>query len=150
MDSRGVSMPLQYVLLVAIIGVLAGGLFVTAGGYVQNERADAVEHGLEVVGARLATDIVAADRLAGSLDGSGSFVQQVDTPETVAGSTYVLTVTPIAGTDRSLLTLESRETQVTVEVEVRTTRPVANASVAGGDLAIRYDAATDSLEVQNV
>lgn len=149
MDTRGVSMPLQYVLLVAIIGLLAGGLFVTTGGFVEDQREEAVEHGLEVVGARMATDIVAADRLAGSLDGSGSFVQQVETPETVAGSTYVLTVTPIAGTDRSLLTLQSGEVQVTVEVEVTTTHPVATASVDGGDLAIRYDAATDSLEVRD-
>lgn len=147
MDDRGVSMPLQYALLVSIIALLAGGLFVTTGGFVENQRTDAVEHGLEVVGARLATDIAAADRLADDLDGTGSLDLAVETPNTVAGSTYVVTVTPIEGTDSSEIILESGDTDVKVTVEISTTHPVTTSSVAGGDVTISYDGT--SLEVRD-
>lgn len=155
-DTRGVSMPLQYVLLVAIIALLAGALFVTMGGFVEDQREEAVEHGLEVVGTRVANDIVAADRLADSLNhsgDSGSLHLRVDTPETVAGSTYVMSVAPDPNDpERAVITLESTDLDVQVSVEVATSRTLTSSSVSGGRMEIRYDAnaADPSLEVTNV
>lgn len=149
MDARGVSMPLQYVLLTSIIALLASGLFVAAGGFVQHEQSDAVEHGLEVVGARMATDITAADRLARNLDGSDTVSVTVETPAQVAGSTYVMTVTSSGEEDTYTLTLTSDAAGVVVSVDVYSATPIQESSVAGGAVEIRYVAAEDRLEVRH-
>lgn len=147
-DERAVSIPMQYVLLLAIVALLSSGLFVGIGGFVQAQQADAARDGLEVVGNRLASDIASADRLAAPLDGSGALTVSADTPSRVAGATYTITVQD-AESDRTEIVLQATNLDVPVIVDIVTDVDIAEGSVSGGPLSLVYDPASDSLEVQN-
>lgn len=131
---RAVSMPLQYVLLLAVIALLSSGLFISTSGFVQTQQQDAVRQGLEAVGYRLASDLSSADRLAATLDESGSLEMKVDVPRQVSGSTYLITFDADNGTIR----LESTNPTVVVTVPVvtGTERQLASGTVSGGPLTI--------------
>lgn len=148
-DERAVSIPMQYVLLLAIVALLSSGLFVGIGGFVQAQQADAARDGLEVVGNRLASDIASADRLAAPLDGSGALTVSADTPSRVAGATYTITVQDDAESDRTEIVLQATNLDVPVIVDIVTDVDIAEGSVSGGPLSLVYDPASDSLEVQN-
>jgi hypothetical protein len=147
-DERAVTVPVQYVLLLATLALLSSGLFVAMGGFVQAEQGQAAEDALEAVGQRLSADLAAADRLATPLDGTGAFTLAIETPETVAGTTYTISVEHRTG-DRSALVLETRRPSVAVDVDVVTDVPLVEGSVSGGQLAVVYDPAADSLEVRH-
>ena len=148
-DTRAVSVPIQYVLLLAIVALLSGGLYVSVGGFVQDEQAGAAEDALGVIGARLASDLAAADRVATPLDGAGTLSIVADTPAHVAGATYTVTVESTGTPDRAVLVLASQQPAVSVRQVVVTDVPVGTGSVAGGPLRIVYDASADRLEVRH-
>lgn len=145
-DDRAVSVPIQYTLLLATIALLASGLFVALGGFVQDEQGDAAENALEAIGNRLAAELAAADRLASPLDGAGRLSLAVDTPDTVAGTTYTITVDHASG-NRSRLVLETVRPAVSVVVEIETHVHLVEGSVSGGPLDVVYDPSADELEV---
>ena len=70
-DDRAVSATLGYVLVIGITTILISGLFLAAGGFVENQHERAIRAELEVVGNRLAADIAAVDRLALAAGSSG-------------------------------------------------------------------------------
>jgi len=147
-DDRGLSVPTNYVIMLAIVAILASGLFVASSGYVRGQQDQAVRAGLEVAGNRLANDLAAADRLAGATTAPGDLSVSVDLPERVAGSTYTVAI-DTAGTTATI-TLTSAQPEATVTVAVQTNHPVAATSVSGGALVIRYDpAAGSTLEVSH-
>jgi hypothetical protein len=145
---RAVSVPLQYVLLLATIAVLSATLFVGMGDFVQAERTDAVEGTLDVIGHRLSADIATADRLAGPLQGAGNLTVAVDLPTQVAGSTYTVRVASIGG-NRSHLVLETIRPSTTVTVDIVTERALAPGTVSGGPVTVVYNPAVDRLEVHH-
>lgn len=147
-DERAVSIPTQYVLLLVIVALLSSGLFVGIGGFVQSQQADAVRDGLSVAGTRLAADIVAADRLAASLDGAGALTVSADTPDQIAGVTYTIAIRDVEP-GRSELVLQATNLDVPVVVDVVTGVDLAEGSVAGGPLLLVYDPANDRLEIRN-
>lgn len=138
---RGVTVPTDYVLLVGITALLASGLLLGTGGFVVDQQERAVRSGLTVVGNDLAADLTTADRLAGSLDGPGSVELDTELPETVAGTTYTVTVQHVAGTQYEIV-LTSTDPAVTVSVPVRTFRNVSADSIDGGGVTIRADSTT--------
>lgn len=149
MDDRGVSMPIQYVTLVAIVAILASGLLVTAGGFVTTQQDSGVRHGLDVTGTRLASELVAADRLAGSLDDTGTMELTVDTPTRVAGAQYLLEIEPTATPNRTRIRLTSIAPSEEITVEVVTDLDVQPTTVDGGRIVIVADTANNTLEVHD-
>lgn len=148
-DDRAVSVPTDYLLMVAIVAILAVGLFVTAADFVGGQQEQATRSGLEVVGNRLANDLVAADRLAGATAAPGAAVVTVELPDRVAGTTYTVEVVPAAGPDDAAhLVLTSPRPEVTVSVPLMTESPLAATEVSGGTLAVVYDPAAGQLEVR--
>lgn len=149
MDERGVSMPIQYVLLVAIVAILASTLLVSAGGFVSTQQDSAVRHGMDVAGTRLVADLVAADRLAGSMDDDGTMELAVDTPTRVAGTEYLISIESTATPGRSVVRIESVSSAEVVTVEVVTDLEIQPTTVDGGRLVIVADPGNETLEVRD-
>lgn len=149
MDDRGVSMPIQYILMVAIVAILASGLFIGIGGFVEAQQEAAIRHGMDTTGTRLASDLAAADRLAADFDGDSRLELVVDAPSSVAGSTYLISLQD--GTNNTTtIQLESVQPNVVVTVDVVTDLDIDTpTTVDGGRLVITYNASTDSLEVRD-
>lgn len=149
-DTRGVTVPMNYGLMVAIVALLTAVLVAGTGAYVDDQQERTARAGLEVVGNRLAADLTTADRVAGTLDGDGSVELRTDLPERVGGTTYRVELVPVgSGPDeyRYDLVLTATDPELSVTVPVRTRRPVAASSFAGGDTVVAYDEATGALGV---
>lgn len=140
-DERAVSTTLSYVLTLSITAILASGLLIAAGTFVDNRQEEVARDELEVVGEQLASRLMAADRLAAS--GADEVVVTTRFPETIAGSRYRIDVQP--GSDRIVLTATSIDAQASVSYTSRTT--VADVEVSGGELRIVLTPA-DELEVK--
>ncbi|WP_255195950.1 DUF7266 family protein [Halorarius litoreus] len=138
-SSRGVTVPTDYVLLVGITALLASGLLLGTGGFVGDQQEQAVRSGFTVVGNGLAADLTTVDRLADSLDGSGSVELDTDLPDSVAGTAYQLAI--VGGEVRPGvyaydLVLTSADPEVTVRVPVRLRRPVTADTLDGGPVVV--------------
>lgn len=138
---RGVSTVVGYVLALGITTLLISGLLIAAGGAVDGRQNAVSRDSLEVVGQRLASKLMAADRLAET--DPETVVVDVSLPSHIAGSGYGVTVNGSA----SELVLESNRADATVHVSFVTTTPVADAEVVGGDLRVVLTAAGE-LEVR--
>lgn len=146
-DERAMSVPTNYVIMLAVVTILSSGLFVTASGFVVDQQEQAVRAGLEVIGNRLANDLAAADRLAQGTDAPGDLSVMVELPERAAGSTYTIVVDPTGnGAD---IRLRTTRPEITVTVPVRTATPVSSGSVSGGTLVVTFDTTSPSLEVRH-
>lgn len=145
MADRAVSTALNYVLSLAIVAVLVGGLFVGMGGFVEDQRQQAVRSELSVVGNRLATDVGTAQRLALAADAQ-TVELAVRLPDRVSGTGYLVDVTRV-GSQQYVLVLRAPTVDVSQRVRLRSRVPLRQTTVSGGDLSIRYDAAADRLEV---
>lgn len=140
-DTRAVTVPTDYVLLVGITALLASGLLAGTAGFVGDQHEGALRAGLSVVGNDLAADLTTADRLADSLGDDGRASLTVDLPQSVAGTTYLVrvedTTTPPA--DRTYtydLVLTSTAPEVTVRVPLATRRPLTLETLDGGPVEI--------------
>jgi len=140
-DDRGVSTVVGYVLVLGITSLLITGLLVATGGAVNDRRDSTARDALDVIGQRLASNLMAADRLAET--GAETTVVDVSLPSRTAGSGYAVTVNGSG----SELVLESDRADATVTVAFVTTTDVADTEVAGGDLRIVLTGA-DELEVR--
>lgn len=151
MTDRAVTIPMNYVLLLGVVTLLASGLFVAGGSLVADQRAGAVDAGLSVAGNRLANGVAAVDRLA-SLDGTDAARTAVVLPRRVAGRTYLVSVdsdpTPGGRYDVTLVLSESGG-DATETVTLRTDHPVAAGRVDAGRVVVAYDPGTDTLEVRD-
>lgn len=140
-DDRAVSVTVGYVLNLAVATLLLSGLFIAGGSFVENEREQAVQGELTVVGERVAADLMTVDRLArtASTPSELTIERTTDLPPRVSGVGYRLTIAEngTAGTIR----LESERVDSTVEIPFRSSETVTfeNTTVAGGNLEIRYE-----------
>lgn len=130
---RAVTATLSYVLTLSITMVLASGLLIAAGGLVEDRRDAAARDELSVVGERLASQLMAADRLVGT--GATSVAVTAPLPETVAGSTYAVTVNE-SGSDLIVLHTTGQSLDVTVRVAYAASTPVAGSNVASGTVTV--------------
>ena len=154
-DERAVSTVLGYSLTLGITVLLISGLLISMGGLVDNQRERSVRSGLEVIGQKLAADVTAADRLvvAGTTTSLQASITH-DLPETVAGSTYTVTLRDGSdpGNDPELV-LETRDPDITVTVTMATETPVPDpasaTSASGGTIRVRYHSASNTLVIEN-
>lgn len=139
---RGVSTAINYVLTLGITTILVSGLLLAAGGAVDDRRESTARTTLEVVGQRLAANLMSADRLAGT-SGVRTVSLNVDLPARVAGSGYTIRVNGSTST----LVLESETVDATRRVSFVASTTVASTTVRGGQLRIDLTAANE-LEVR--
>jgi hypothetical protein len=128
MTDRAVSVTVSYALNLAIATVVIAGVLTATGGVVSDQRRNAAQTELQVVGQRLAADIGTADRLATA--GGETVVVTSNLPDRIAGVQYSVTV---SGSD---LVLEASHSNVVVRVPFRTKHEVVDTTVAGGDVTI--------------
>lgn len=141
-SDRAVSTALGYVLTLGIATILISGLLIAAGTTVEDRRDGTTRSSLDVAGERLASHLMAADRLA-ETSGSREVSVAAPLPSRIAGSGYAVTVDPA----NSTLVLESDAPDVTVRVDFTTSTPVDAATVRGGNLRIVLSGG--SLEVRS-
>lgn len=139
---RGVSTAVNYVLTLGITTILVSGLLIAAGGAVDDRRESTARTTLEVVGQRLAANLMSADRLAGTPD-TRTVSLGVDLPARVAGSGYTVRVNGSSST----LVLTAETIDATRRVSFVTSTPVASTTIRGGQLRIVLTP-TDELEVR--
>lgn len=142
---RGVSTALGYTLNLAIATVLVTGLLVAAGGYVEDQQQRAIRSELEVIGARIAGDVTAVDRLARS--GTNPTVAvTVSTPVRTTGVPYRIAINR-SGNER--IVLSTTDPEVTVSVPYNTSKRVQPTTVSGGTFVLRYDGSPASITVED-
>lgn len=144
MSERAVSTALSYVLLLGVAIIVVGGISVTAGELLETQQERAVEEELDVIGERVAADIMTADQLTQTESNTREVTVTSDPPRTVSDGRYTITIT---GDDPTRLVLESPGTGVTVETTVVTTTPISETRLRGGTLEISYGG--DELVITN-
>lgn len=145
-DDRALSHMVSYVLLLGVAIILVAGLSMAGSDLLTGQHEQTVQAELNVVGERVAADIATADRLTQTAGDQNRVRVTSDAPRTVSGGTYHLTVTNHGSV--TTLTLESRDTGVTTEVNVTTATPVEDAELAGGTNVIEYDDGNDRLVIE--
>jgi hypothetical protein len=146
-EDRAVSTTLSYTLTLAISAILVSGLLLAGGSYVDSQRDQVVRDELTIVGQQLAAGMERADRLVeAGIDNSNLDVQVTqEFPDRVTGSGYRVEVDG----SNSVITLESTESDISVDVGFTTSTDVADSSAEGGTIEIDYDESADALEVQD-
>ena len=139
-DDRAVSVAVGYVLTLAIGAVLLSGVVVGIGGVVDGQTDRVVRSNLDVIGQTTVATLESADRLAraatvdrpsGAAPANVSVA--VDLPTRVAGRPYRIAV----GNDT--VTLRTTDPEIAVAVPHAATLRVAETTVRGGPVRIRYD-----------
>jgi hypothetical protein len=147
MSDRGVSTALGYVLGLGIVTAMVFGLFVTTGDVVENQREQAIQSELRVLGNRIAADVTSVDRLA--LAETGTDVRLTRSlPETVAGSPYEISI-EYDGSRPATIELVSRNPEVSVTVRVMNGTRVMNTTTSGGAIAIEHNGSVMALGSAN-
>lgn len=139
---RGVSTTLGYVLTLGITAILISGLLVAVTGVVDDRRTQTEQNALDVIGERVAANLMAADRLAGT-DPAATAVT-VRLPDRIAERGYSVRVDGTA--EQIVLTIDNSQTTVTVSYT--TTTNVVDTTARGGDLRIVLTP-TGELEVRS-
>lgn len=140
MDSRGVSAVLGYVMMIAILTFLVSGIFLSAGNFVEGQQERVIRSEFEVLGNRLAADIAAMDRLALAAGASGEGELVSVLPPRVAGQTYEISVSSMAGTNNVYqINLTTHDLNIDVEVRVRSKTPIVTDTVSGGDVRVTFN-----------
>lgn len=137
-DERGLSTLVGYALNVAIATLLVSALVVGVSTHVSQQRERAAATELSVLGQRIASRIMATDRLAQTAD-DGTVAVDVALPERVTGRPYRVEVRTDG--DGGSVTLTIDDPSVSVSIEFRTETPVENDTVVGGPLEVTYDGA---------
>jgi len=137
---RAVSTTVGYAIALSITTILVSGLLVSAGHVVDSREKTTVRSELEVVGERVVSGLMAADRLAAT-DGANDVAVSVNLPSRVAGNGYSIEIK----SDEVILEADSVRTSVTVPVETSTT--LSTGTVSGG--SIRIELSGGNLEVRS-
>ena len=146
MSDRGVSISVNYVLTLAITTLLMTGLLFATGNLVEDRRDSATRSELRVVGERVASSLMTADRLAQT--GSTKVVVQTDAPAQIAGSRY--TVSLNASNQRVVIVAE--KTGVTTRIPFENETAISDSNASGGGVRIvlaNPGGPNEALEVQS-
>lgn len=130
---RGVSITAGYAIALGITGLLVAGLLVAGGTFVRSERDAVAADEFRSIGAALASEIEAADRLARSTAPGGAVAVRASLPRSAGGSGYAIRVNESGGAGEIELTSGSTSVAVTFTTET----PVRNATVRGGPVVVR-------------
>ena len=135
-DDRGVSPVFGYVLTLAVSTLLVGGLLVSAGGFIDDQRRNTAESELRVIGQQISADIAAVDRLNRTA-GAENITVGRSVPRTVVGSQYTIRVVHGGGPTDPHLELSTVRPEVTVEVDIASKSTVQpDAAAHGGEIAV--------------
>lgn len=152
MTDRAFSTTVNYVLSLAIVAALIGGLILSATAFVDGQRDRVADDQLRVLGDRLAGTLVDVDAVVQSPDDTsvGSVAVTRPLPDRVAGEPYRIDVS-VAGTDpyRVTLRLWVPGGDPDVTVVARSTTPVTGSTVDGGAVVVRYDGGADEVVVED-
>lgn len=146
---RGVTVPINYLLLIGVMVLLSTGLLVSTSSYVEGQQERATGAEFRMIGNQVASDLAATDRLARTVEAPGGVETQIDLPGQVAGTAYRIEITS-DDDDRYLVTLRSTAPDVSVSVPVRSRTDIATGGLDGDDLIVTYDpSGSGRLEVAN-
>ena len=145
MRDRGVSVTLNYTLVLGITAILVVGLLTAGGGFVESQRNSVIDSELRVIGERLAADLATADRRAQSGESSTTLNVTTQLPKTVAGTSYRIEVVTAGGNTSLELTTDSLDRSVTARVA--NTTAIEPTEFPGGPVEITYAGGT--LEVND-
>lgn len=138
-DDRAVSPVFGYVLTLSVATLLVGGLLISAGGFVEDQRRNTAESELRVIGQQISSDIAAADRLVRT-PGAEEIAVGRTIPSAVVGSPYVIEVVDGGGPTSPYLELTTHRPDVTVTVGLASKTPIeVGASADGGRIDVVYD-----------
>jgi len=129
---RAVSVTVDYVLVLGITTILITGLLVAVTGVVDDRRAQTAESALDVIGERIAANLMSADRLA-QTDPASTVVEE-QLPEQISERGYSVRVEGSSPPQQLVLTVDGDENSVVVQFATET--PVADSVVRGGNLRI--------------
>jgi hypothetical protein len=143
-DDRGISITLNYVLVLGISATLVAGLLVAGGTFVEDQRERVIEDEMNVVGNHIAGDIEQVDRMvrAGVTKPDQAVINQTF-QRTVSGTTYNVELE--SSPDQVVLT--SNSPSVTVEIPVTVQTDVRESFAFGGETAVQYDDSADALVI---
>ena len=130
-DDRAVSPVFGYVLTLSIATLLVGGLLISAGGFIDDQRRNTGESELQVIGQQVSADIAAADRLNRTTGADDIRIGRT-IPQDVVGSPYTIEVVDGDGPTSPYLELRMEQPDVTVKVGLATKSSVQIGSNAGG------------------
>lgn len=140
-DERGVSTTLGYSLTLAITAILITGLLMAGGALVEDQRERIADEELSVSAEQLASGLGDADRLSGTST-DGVLRVTVWLPDRIAGGQYTMTLEnhPTAADQpaRATIIADSQAVDVTAELSLRTSVPLANRTVVGGPLVVSH------------
>lgn len=149
MNSRSVSVTLNYILVLSITAVLVTGLIIAGGSFVEDQREQVIEGELRIIGNHLAGNMEQVDRYVranGSNDPDVAYINQTFGND-VTGSTYQVTLDERA--DTAQVVLNSTQPDVSVRVNATVQTPVDDTSFAnGGSISVAYDGG--QLVIRNV
>ncbi|MXR52213.1 hypothetical protein GRX03_11445 [Halovenus sp. WSH3] len=148
--SRGVSITLNYVLVLGISSVLVTGLIVAGGTFVEDQRDDVAEGEANVIGTHIAGNIEQVDRYVEAGNGTETaYVNQTFQPD-VSGAPYRVTlVEPDASTELARLRIDVQGSSASVEINVSVRTPVIESQADGGAIAVIYDDDEGGIRITN-
>jgi len=146
-DDRGVSTALTHVLTIGITTVLISGLFIGTTTMLEGQKDRAAYQEMGTIGDRLAAELTAVDQAAKGTP-TGNATVLVEHPSTVAGSSYRIQLANDSSAcdtwdPNTCLILSASQTSEDVEVPLRTSMPIEESSVTGGDIRITYNETVD-------
>lgn len=144
MNDRAVSVTVNYTLSLAIAALLISGLLFAAGQNVETRQQEAIRAELEVIGQRLATGLMTADRLVQA--GGDDVSVAVSIPDRVAGTGYDIEIN--ASASRAYIRLTSENPVATTNVTFVNRTAVDSLQLDGGDVNVVL-AADGALEVES-
>lgn len=151
MNSRSVSVTLNYILVLSITSVLITGLIIAGGSFVEDQREQVIEGELRIIGNHLAGNMEQVDRYVRvneSNPPSDAYINQTFSND-VTGSTYGVTLDKQGDTPQIVLNSTRPDISVRVNVTVKTsvdTDSFAN----GGSISVAYDESANQLVIRNV
>lgn len=150
MTRRGVSITLNYVLVLGISAVLVTGLIIAGGSFVETQRETVIESELKIVGNHVAGNLEQVDRYVNaseSGDPATAYINQTFQQD-VTGSTYQIELLENGGDPQLLLTSTQGDIDVRVNLAVRTDVD-DGAFASGGKVTAAYDSGADELVIRN-
>lgn len=148
-DNRGVSPVFSYVLTLSVASLLVGGLLISAGGFVDDQRKNTAKSELQVIGQQVSADISAADRLArtATTEDIDDIRVRRGLPQEVVGTPYRIEVVHSGGSSEPQLRLSSPQLDVVVTVGIAS-KIAVDGSADGGDVVVQIDTSTGDPEVK--
>lgn len=133
-DDRGVSESLGFIMGMGTLFIFLAATF-PIWGQIASVSTQAQENQAEFEGQRLASEIQRVDRLVRSSDSGGTIGRHIGLSSHLGNNQYTLTVVNEPDGDQYII-VETERRNLRTKVEFRTSTPVENTTVSGGELFI--------------